>query len=96
MVEEDKLEADAIFIEPPDCRTISDEDSDSEEKNDINKLSGSQLRSGAELRTNEAIEDELDEQMTTENFRSQATSVTQNWIKCDNKKSHCNLSNIKL
>lgn len=49
IIEDDELEADVIFFEPPDCRTVSDEDSDEDDKNDLNKLSDNQLWCGAEL-----------------------------------------------
>ena len=59
MMEENEIEVDSIFIEPPNAHSLSDEDSDEEAGYDVNRLCGNQLRVVAE--TN-AINDICDEE----------------------------------
>ncbi|KAG5869431.1 hypothetical protein JTB14_003123 [Gonioctena quinquepunctata] len=62
MVYEDDLDVRDIFIEPPEANVLTDEDSGDEEDRDlVDNLSGQQLLPGAELRVNQAINEEPDE-----------------------------------
>lgn len=48
-----------IFITPPENPYLSDEDSGDECENDINHLSGNQLRSSAEARVTKYVDGEI-------------------------------------
>lgn len=59
MVYEDDLDVQDIFIEPPEANVLTDEDSgDNEEGGLVDNLSGQQLLAGAELKVNQAINEE--------------------------------------
>ena len=49
LIENDDEAIESIYIEPPPVHALSDEDSDVEEGHDINRLSGRQLLSNAEV-----------------------------------------------
>uniref|UniRef100_A0A6P7GF23 Uncharacterized protein LOC114341603 n=1 Tax=Diabrotica virgifera virgifera TaxID=50390 RepID=A0A6P7GF23_DIAVI len=83
MVYEDDLDVQDIFIEPPEANVLTDEDSDDEEEGGlVDNLSGQQLLAGAELRVNQAINEEPDEPVQDNegpNTRPGQEKIT--WIK---------------